>query len=96
MKKYYAIISDPPGVQCFSSQESAPPSSSGARQLFQVSNGDLSELFNFYLEARKVGLIAEAEALILETEGNHLLTQVKSLFIEATGCSLFYGEQNKS
>ena len=95
MKKYYVITSDPPGVQCSSSPESAQ-TSSGKQRSFPVCNNDLSEIFNFYLEARKIGLTAEAEALILETEGNHLLTQIKSLFIEATGCSLFYGEQNKS
>jgi hypothetical protein len=65
-------------------------------RIFAVTGGDLSALFDFHLAARTAGLAEEAQALILETQGEKTLAQIKRLSREAVGCSLFYGAGNEA
>jgi hypothetical protein len=69
---------------------SARPSS----RVFSVKEGDLATLFDFYLSADRLGLADEAQALILKTQGEKTLAQVKRLSREALGCRLFYGAED--
>jgi hypothetical protein len=63
----------------------APP------RFFSVRDGDLAALFDFYLSADRLGLAEEARALILKTQGEETLAQIKRISREALGCRLFYG-----